>query len=214
MIGNEFAILPAAGSNPGENRIVRVDKNVDKRVSSNFPMNLSEGPILPSQDILNEFEQGKFVLSNLAAKRARQLRDGAPPLIRMDSSHPLTVALAEIAQGKIRPIASGSELPEEPTDGDIIALDLDSLPAERGILLPALDETEVGAFGVGTLSEEEHDHEPEEEQDVAGPSLEDLLEDVESEPDIVAPESDEAPLSLTDIAEQESLDDEEEGTAD
>src|SRR6476469_7042437 len=60
--------------------------------------------MLPSPDILNDYEHGKFVLSNLAAKRAKQLREGAPALVRIDSNHPLTVALAEIAAGKIKPI--------------------------------------------------------------------------------------------------------------
>ena len=60
--------------------------------------------MLPSPDILNNYPYGKFVLSNLAAKRAKQLREGAPPLVRVESSHPLTIALAEIAAGKIKPI--------------------------------------------------------------------------------------------------------------
>ena len=60
--------------------------------------------MLPSPDILNEFEYGKFVLSNLAAKRAKQLKEGAQPLVQIDSHHPLTIALAEIAAGRIKPI--------------------------------------------------------------------------------------------------------------
>ena len=36
-----------------------------------------------------------------AAKRARQLRDGARPLVDIDSNNPLTIALQEIAEGKI-----------------------------------------------------------------------------------------------------------------
>src|SRR5687768_7649428 len=60
--------------------------------------------MLPKPDILNNYEHGKFVLSNLAAKRAKQLREGAPALVQVDSNHPLTIALAEIAAGKIKPI--------------------------------------------------------------------------------------------------------------
>ena len=67
-------------------------------------MNAPKGPTLPALDILNDYEHGKFVLSNLAAKRAKQLKEGAPPLVRVDSHHPLTIALAEIAAGKIRAI--------------------------------------------------------------------------------------------------------------
>ncbi len=36
-----------------------------------------------------------------AAQRARQLRDGARPLVDIDSKNPLTIALQEIAEGHI-----------------------------------------------------------------------------------------------------------------
>jgi len=45
-------------------------------------MTLPSGSILPSADVLNDYEHGRFVLSNLAAKRAKQLKEGAPPLGR------------------------------------------------------------------------------------------------------------------------------------
>ena len=65
--------------------------------------------MLPSPDILSEFPEGKFVLSNLAAKRAKQLREGAPPLVQVESNHPLTIALAEIAAGKIKAIMPSAD---------------------------------------------------------------------------------------------------------
>ncbi len=37
----------------------------------------------------------------VAAKRARQIKDGARPLVEVDSNNPLTVALHEIAAGKV-----------------------------------------------------------------------------------------------------------------
>jgi DNA-directed RNA polymerase subunit omega len=43
----------------------------------------------------------------LAAKRARELRAGQLPLVDVDSQNPVTVALEEIAAGRIRP-----EMPE------------------------------------------------------------------------------------------------------
>ncbi len=54
-----------------------------------------------------------------AAKRAKQLRDGARPLVDIDSKNPLTIALQEIAEGSIilKPIeessAEDSAEPEE-----------------------------------------------------------------------------------------------------
>jgi len=44
----------------------------------------------------------KFSLVVAAAKRARQLNAGARPLVECESKHPLTIALYEIAQGKIQ----------------------------------------------------------------------------------------------------------------
>jgi DNA-directed RNA polymerase subunit omega len=157
--------------------------------------------MLPSPDILNEFEQGKFVLSNLAAKRAKQLKEGAPPLVRIDSNHPLTIALAEIAAGKIKPI-----MPEErPTliDEDIPVIIGETRPAEFGVLLPALDETEAAL--VSTVGEEDHDLEAETDETL---SLADLVGEEEEE--AVAPAGDDETLSLTDIAEEETISEEEE----
>lgn|GEM_PF-5099656 len=56
--------------------------------------------------------KSRYSLVVLAAKRARQLRDGAPPLIEPTSPNLLTTALQEIAAGKIGII----EAAEEPDD--------------------------------------------------------------------------------------------------
>lgn len=44
---------------------------------------------------------GRFPLVVAAAKRARQLKEGAVPLVKISSNNPLTIALAEIAAGKV-----------------------------------------------------------------------------------------------------------------
>ena len=158
--------------------------------------------MLPSPDILNEFEHGKFVLSNLAAKRAKQLKEGAPPLVRIDSNHPLTVALAEIAAGKIKPI-----MPEErePVIGEEVVIIGETRPAEFGVLLPALDETEAALISNVALGEDEHEAEHEGEEAL---SLADLVGEEEEE--IVATPAEEETLSLSDIAEEETTLEEEE----
>ena len=158
--------------------------------------------MLPSPDILNNYEHGKFVLSNLAAKRAKQLREGAPPLVQCDSNHPLTIALAEIAAGKIKPIMP-SLTDSMPKHDDLPLLIDENMPAELGMLLPALDETEVAL--VTTAGEEDHEMEMEGDEVL---SLSDLVEEDEDEVAPLAPEDD--TLSLSDIAEQETADDEEE----
>lgn len=44
----------------------------------------------------------KYALVVLAAKRAKQVKSGVPPAIDTDSRNPLTIALEEIAMGKIQ----------------------------------------------------------------------------------------------------------------
>lgn len=173
-------------------------------------MSLSTGPIFPSPDVLNELECGKFVLSNLAAKRAKQLKEGAPALIRCESYHPLTIALTEIAAGLIKPILGAEEVEVGISrGGDLAILDDSSLPNELGILLPALDETEVELVSAGVLIADDHEveHDPDVEE-ASVSSLSDLLEETEVEPDVEQIVGDEDTLSLSEIAEQENADEE------
>ncbi|MFI5387019.1 MAG: DNA-directed RNA polymerase subunit omega [Fimbriimonadales bacterium] len=163
--------------------------------------------MLPSPDILNDFLPGKFVLSNLAAKRAKQLREGAPPLVQIESNHPLTIALAEIAAGKIKAImptgeAEAFEIPET------AVLVEETVPGELGMLLPALDETEAALVSSVVMGEDEHEVEIDEhEPDVL--TLSDLVGEEEEHEEVVTPAEDDT-LSLTEIAEQESHEEEEE----
>lgn len=55
----------------------------------------------PLEALLNRVEN-KYALVIVAAKRARQLKEGSLPLVDVDSGSPVTVALEEIAAGKIR----------------------------------------------------------------------------------------------------------------
>ncbi|HVT13588.1 MAG TPA: DNA-directed RNA polymerase subunit omega [Fimbriimonadaceae bacterium] len=163
--------------------------------------------MLPSPDILNDFQPGKFVLSNLAAKRAKQLREGAPPLVQIESNHPLTIALAEIAAGKIKAIMPTAEVETFDIPGTAVLIE-ETVPGELGMLLPALDETEAALVSSVVLGEDEHDVEIDEhEPDTL--SLSDLVGEEEEHEEPIAP-SDDDTLSLTDIAEQESGDEEEE----
>lgn len=62
--------------------------------------------IEPNLDVMLHDEakgiKNKFVLVTLALKRARQLNDGSPPLVEIDSRKPVTIALHEIYQNKVR----------------------------------------------------------------------------------------------------------------
>lgn len=82
--------------------------------------------LYPSADKLDTFSS-KFVLANLAARRAKQLREGAPPLIETNSTHPLTIALEEIAEGAVVPqLVEGEVVPASGVTGQT----LDALAAE------------------------------------------------------------------------------------
>lgn len=177
------------------------------RVYSQIPMRTPEGPTLPLADILNNYEHGKFVLSNLAAKRAKQLREGAPPLVRAESNHPLTIALAEIAAGKIKGILGALEAETEALDQDVnIALIEETVPAELGMLLPALD-AELAESAREILAPEHLDHDEEPEADAAAPTLSDILG--EGEEEVVMADQEEDTVSLTDLADEESSTEEE-----
>ena len=160
--------------------------------------------MLPSPDILNEFPGGKFVLSNLAAKRAKQLREGAPPLVQIDSHHPLTIALAEIAAGKIKPILPTHAEVMELEGAEISLITDEPLPAELGMLLPALDEAEVSLVVGAEVGEDEVDIDHDAEE-AAAVSLADLDEEEEDAAPVVS-ETD--TLSLSDIEAEESSGDE------
>jgi DNA-directed RNA polymerase subunit omega len=159
--------------------------------------------MLPKPDILNDYPQGKFVLSNLAAKRAKQLKEGAPPLVQVDSIHPLTIALAEIAAGKIKPILSGAREALEVPDAPTLMVD-DTLPPELGMLLPGLDESEAAL--IATVESEGDDADLEGEDLI---SLSDLVdEDEDDTAEAANSGSDDDTLSLTDIAEAETAEEE------
>ncbi len=57
--------------------------------------------INPSLDVLVKKVDSKYTLVVLAAKRAREIMDGQQPLAESKSNKPVTVALEEVAQGKI-----------------------------------------------------------------------------------------------------------------
>jgi DNA-directed RNA polymerase subunit omega len=57
--------------------------------------------IYPPLDVLLKEVDCKYTLSVLAAKRAREILSGEIPLIESQSNKPVTIALEEIAAGKI-----------------------------------------------------------------------------------------------------------------
>ncbi|MCE5198134.1 MAG: DNA-directed RNA polymerase subunit omega [Armatimonadota bacterium] len=85
--------------------------------------------IYPSADKL-EIWGSKYALVVLAAKRAKQIKSGAPPMINTDSRNPLTIALEEIAAGKINCVVAETDavIPtaQEPEAAQLLAIPLRS----------------------------------------------------------------------------------------
>lgn len=55
----------------------------------------------PPLELLREKVDSRYTLVVCAAKRARQLLEGAPKLAEVDSNKPVTIALQELAEEKI-----------------------------------------------------------------------------------------------------------------
>lgn len=110
----------------------------------------------------------RFAVVVAAAQRAKQIKDGSPPLVTVNSRNPLTIALAEIAEGKV--IIHASE--DEPEELGIITSDQyyagrDDEP-EEPILFPREARQTRASVLAGDdidLEEEEGDDEDEDEDE-------------------------------------------------
>lgn len=138
--------------------------------------------IYPSADKIDKEIESKYALVVLAAKRARQIKEGAPHLIETKSVNSLTIALEEIADGKIKyefdeSSLAGQEALEDlravvghrdiATDGDSSA-NLDepeNLRAAKALL--GADLTANAALLGDEDDEDGDDTEPEEEEEEA-----------------------------------------------
>ncbi len=112
---------------------------------------------------------GRYTLVVAAAKRARQLKDGAVPLVKVESNNPLTIALAEIRAGKVIVKAPG-----EPGDEPEVR------PGAR-VVEPRLSEEDLlggDLFGLAGDEDLVDDYEEEEEEDEEAED-EDLADDEE-----------------------------------
>lgn len=113
----------------------------------------------------------KYALVVLAAKRAKQIKSGARPLVDTDSRNPLTIALEEIAAGKvICHVAETDALPSavgQPEVAELLAI-----PEREEEEIEAIAEVaEIEASAAGTeeaVSEKEAEHEEIEEEEEEG----------------------------------------------
>jgi len=71
--------------------------------------------IYPSADTIEDKVKSRYSLVVLSAKRAKQIKEGAPVLIETTSTNPLTIALEEIAAGKVTATeVDGDLVPQAP----------------------------------------------------------------------------------------------------
>ncbi|MBX3095700.1 MAG: DNA-directed RNA polymerase subunit omega [Fimbriimonadaceae bacterium] len=179
-------------------------------------MSTPKNLILPDPNVLNKVDYGKFVLANLAAKRAKQIKEGAPPLVRIDSNHPLSIALAEIAAGKIKPVLDPNAVAAMEEGFDVPTLDLD----DDDFLLPGLDDeddddndNEGDTLTLDDLDDEEEDDSDDDDDDdakrVAGSGGDSDVDD--DDVDVVTDDSDDdgPTISLDDLKEEEDSEDSE-----
>lgn len=123
-----------------------------------------------------------------AAKRAKQIKDGAPPLVQVDSRNPLTIALHEIAVGLVEitePVAPAAEPPAAAaTEVESTLNTAKALPDLPLIDLPdTLGEAVVEAEVALEEEEEEEDEAEDEETYLDDDDLEDELDDDEPDDD-------------------------------
>jgi DNA-directed RNA polymerase subunit omega len=91
--------------------------------------------IYPAPDKLDT-SGSKYALVIVAAKRARQIREGARRLVDSKSPNPLTVALEELAAGEIIPLQVGEperlpeSLPATPVLGGLVSSGLTDSPGK------------------------------------------------------------------------------------
>ncbi|HVK01880.1 MAG TPA: DNA-directed RNA polymerase subunit omega [Armatimonadaceae bacterium] len=152
--------------------------------------------IYPSADKIEEQIDSKYALVILAAKRAKQLKEGSRPLVRTDSTNPLTVALEEIASGSVqyefdeaslagREAIADREAVIGKRELEVKGIDPLALPADDDLLAKA--KAELGAdllAGDDALLEESEgedldDSEAEEEEEDAPLLIEDEAERAE-----------------------------------
>lgn len=113
-----------------------------------------------------------------AAKRAKQIKEGAPPLVAVDTRNPLTIALHEIALGLVE-ITEPQEPIEEP---EAIVAEAAS-EGESGRLMPDLPLVDF-SDRIEEVLEEEELLDLEEEEDLEEDLDEDLEEDLEDLEDL------------------------------
>lgn len=183
--------------------------------------------IFPAPDTLNNQPYGKFVLTNLAAKRAQEIKNGAHVLVRIDSDHPLSIALAEIAAGIVKPLMA-EDIRAAELEGDTLHMDGLSLDDVGDLLLPGheddddLDLDFDGDIDLDLSADEDDLSDDEKDDGNSAPAksakssdISDLLGDDDDDSDeddhVIKSETGDDTMTIDDfVAQEDSEDDEDE----
>lgn len=110
--------------------------------------------IYPSADTIEDKVGSRYSLVVLAAKRAKQIKEGSPVLIDTESTNPLTVAMEEIAAGKVTAQEASGTIQAQAAEAHAPvptpAVDSDGLADTRPL---AVDEFDPLLGGPGTAEE-------------------------------------------------------------
>jgi len=111
---------------------------------------------------------GRYSVVIAAARRAEQLKNGAPPLVSIESKNPVTIALAEISAGKVL-IDPMPPIPPEAVGKAVPKLFVREPGTEEDTIIPRRSEATRPAGGDEDLDEDalddDEDDEDEEEDD-------------------------------------------------
>jgi DNA-directed RNA polymerase subunit omega len=116
--------------------------------------------------------ESRYALVMAVAKRAKQLKEGAAPLVQSKSKNPITIALEEIEAGKLVVIVPSPEelaaaerkaLPKAGVSADLISVSAEepSITDLTPTIQPEVGESEVVEAGEDLLEEEEDSEEDE-----------------------------------------------------
>jgi DNA-directed RNA polymerase subunit omega len=144
--------------------------------------------IYPSADKIEEQVDSKYALVILAAKRAKQLKEGSRHLIRTDSTNPLTIALEEIADGAIN-----YQFDEDSLAGREALADHEAVVGKRGIEVTGIEPVAVPDNALARAASE------------LGADLDDVLGEEEDElltDDDIEEEEDDIPIAYSDDEEE------------
>jgi DNA-directed RNA polymerase subunit omega len=75
--------------------------------------------IYPTLKELLEKVESKYTLVVAVSKRARQLVEGQPKLTKTTSNKPVTVAINEIAEGKLTYVRNSDIIEEQPGESNV-----------------------------------------------------------------------------------------------